>query len=116
MILHSHNHDGQTGENMTEISSRLKRDLLPTMLNGAMYWPVCDFITFRFTPVHLQVCALFFFTLACRSVSQEKIWLLTCESGTWGLILAAIGEQFVFIFVDHLHDLHGKPRESKLNY
>ncbi|KAJ8753482.1 hypothetical protein K2173_019881 [Erythroxylum novogranatense] len=28
--------------------------LLPTMLNGVMYWPVCDFITFRFFPVHLQ--------------------------------------------------------------
>lgn len=32
------------------------------------------------------------------------------------LILTAIGEQFVFIFVDHLHDLYGKPRESKHNY
>ncbi|XP_018852108.1 PXMP2/4 family protein 4-like [Juglans regia] len=42
------------GENITEIVARLKRDLLPTMLNGVMYWPVCDFITFRFTPVHLQ--------------------------------------------------------------
>ncbi|KAG6710137.1 PXMP2/4 family protein 4 isoform X2 [Carya illinoinensis] len=42
------------GENITEIVARLKRDLLPTMLNGVMYWPACDFITFRFTPVHLQ--------------------------------------------------------------
>lgn len=42
------------GENNTEIVARLKRDVLPTMLNGVMYWPVCDFITFRFIPVHLQ--------------------------------------------------------------
>ncbi|KAI4295747.1 hypothetical protein L6164_035758 [Bauhinia variegata] len=42
---------GETGQ---EIVARLKRDLLPTMLNGVVYWPVCDFITFRFTPVYLQ--------------------------------------------------------------
>ncbi|ESQ53754.1 hypothetical protein EUTSA_v10025993mg [Eutrema salsugineum] len=42
------------GENGSEIVARLKRDLLPTMLNGAMYWPLCDFITFKFCPVHLQ--------------------------------------------------------------
>ncbi|KAG6652573.1 PXMP2/4 family protein 4-like isoform X2 [Carya illinoinensis] len=42
------------GENIAEIVARLKRDLLPTMINGVMYWPVCDFVTFRFTPVHLQ--------------------------------------------------------------
>ncbi|OMO63345.1 Mpv17/PMP22 [Corchorus olitorius] len=42
------------GESSAEIVARLKRDLLPTMLNGIMYWPFCDFITFRFIPVHLQ--------------------------------------------------------------
>ncbi|XP_022726064.1 PXMP2/4 family protein 4-like [Durio zibethinus] len=42
------------GESSEEIVARLKRDLLPTMLNGVMYWPFCDFITFRFIPVHLQ--------------------------------------------------------------
>ncbi|KAK8568223.1 hypothetical protein V6N13_106155 [Hibiscus sabdariffa] len=42
------------GESGEEIVSRLKRDLLPTMLSGVMYWPFCDFITFRFIPVHLQ--------------------------------------------------------------
>ncbi|XWS39883.1 hypothetical protein CRYUN_Cryun18bG0092700 [Craigia yunnanensis] len=42
------------GESVEEIVARLKRDLLPTMLNGVMYWPLCDFITFRFIPVHLQ--------------------------------------------------------------
>ncbi|KAH9695227.1 22 kDa peroxisomal membrane protein [Citrus sinensis] len=44
------------GESGEEIVARLKRDLLPTMFKGVMYWPVCDFITFRFTPVHLQNC------------------------------------------------------------
>ncbi|PNX78396.1 PXMP2/4 family protein 4-like, partial [Trifolium pratense] len=42
------------GENDKEIVARLKRDLVPTLLNGVMYWPICDFITFRFIPVHLQ--------------------------------------------------------------
>ncbi|XP_065872116.1 uncharacterized protein [Euphorbia lathyris] len=42
------------GENSDEIVARLKRDLVPTLINGVMYWPLCDFITFRFTPVHLQ--------------------------------------------------------------
>ncbi|KAK9715837.1 hypothetical protein RND81_06G192900 [Saponaria officinalis] len=42
------------GEDSSEIVARLKRDLIPTMLNGLMYWPLCDFITFKFTPVHLQ--------------------------------------------------------------
>ncbi|KAF5951822.1 hypothetical protein HYC85_009766 [Camellia sinensis] len=42
------------GENGAEIIARLKRDLLPTMLSGVMYWPICDFVTFKFIPVHLQ--------------------------------------------------------------
>ncbi|GLT47362.1 hypothetical protein SLA2020_210650 [Shorea laevis] len=42
------------GESNAEIAARLKRDLLPTMLSGVMYWPICDFITFRFIPVYLQ--------------------------------------------------------------
>ncbi|XP_050363907.1 uncharacterized protein LOC126782655 [Argentina anserina] len=42
------------GENVGEVFERLKRDLVPTLLRGVMYWPVCDFITFRFIPVHLQ--------------------------------------------------------------
>ncbi|KAJ4962941.1 hypothetical protein NE237_022880 [Protea cynaroides] len=42
------------GENVTEIAARLKRDLLPTLKSGVIYWPICDFITFRFIPVHLQ--------------------------------------------------------------
>ncbi|XP_010517857.1 PREDICTED: protein SYM1-like [Camelina sativa] len=42
------------GESGSDILARLKRDLLPALFNGVMYWPVCDFITFRFFPVHLQ--------------------------------------------------------------
>ena len=44
-----------SGEGGSDILARLKRDLLPVMLNCVMYWPVCDFITFKFFPVHLQV-------------------------------------------------------------
>ena len=43
------------GETREEIVARLKRDLLPTLRNGLMYWPLCDFLTFRYIPVHLQV-------------------------------------------------------------
>ncbi|KAF5739464.1 Peroxisomal membrane 22 kDa family protein isoform 1 [Tripterygium wilfordii] len=42
------------GESGGEIVARLKRDLLPTLINGVLYWPTCDFITFKFVPVHLQ--------------------------------------------------------------
>ncbi|KAK6946016.1 Mpv17/PMP22 [Dillenia turbinata] len=42
------------GEGGPEIVARLERDLLPTFKNGVMYWPICDFITFKFIPVHLQ--------------------------------------------------------------
>ncbi|KAH7859038.1 hypothetical protein Vadar_030721 [Vaccinium darrowii] len=34
--------------------NQLKRDLLPTMTSGVMYWPFYDFVTFKFIPVHLQ--------------------------------------------------------------
>ncbi|KAK1317414.1 hypothetical protein QJS10_CPA05g01286 [Acorus calamus] len=42
------------GETPAEIVARLKRDLIPTMKNGILYWPMCDFITFKFCPVRLQ--------------------------------------------------------------
>ncbi|XP_074272931.1 protein SYM1-like [Silene latifolia] len=45
------------GETKEDIVARLKRDLLPTLKNGLMYWPMCDFLTFRFIPVHLQPLA-----------------------------------------------------------
>jgi hypothetical protein len=44
------------GESGHEIVARLKRDLLPTFKSGLMFWPICDFFTFKFIPVHLQVC------------------------------------------------------------
>ncbi|KAB1204028.1 Mpv17-like protein [Morella rubra] len=42
------------GESAHEIVARLKRDLLPTFKTGVLYWPICDFLTFKFVPVHLQ--------------------------------------------------------------
>ncbi|XP_055835012.1 protein sym-1-like [Solanum dulcamara] len=42
------------GENGAEIAARLKRDLIPTMTKGLMYWPMCDFLTYKVIPVHLQ--------------------------------------------------------------
>ncbi|XP_042005379.1 PXMP2/4 family protein 4-like [Salvia splendens] len=52
-IFFSYNAAAQ-GENGNEIAARLKRDLIPTLLNGLMYWPLCDFLTYRVVPVHLQ--------------------------------------------------------------
>ncbi|CAK7347450.1 unnamed protein product [Dovyalis caffra] len=48
---HQHLYLGESGD---EIIARLKRDLLPTLKNGLLYWPACDFATFKFVPVHLQ--------------------------------------------------------------
>lgn len=45
----------KSGESGPEIITRLKRDLLPTLLAGALFWPACDFVLFKFIPVHLQV-------------------------------------------------------------
>ncbi|CAD6267740.1 unnamed protein product [Miscanthus lutarioriparius] len=45
---------GLQGETVPEIIARLKRDLVPTIKSGLLYWPTCDFITFKFVPVHLQ--------------------------------------------------------------
>ncbi|KAK6115988.1 hypothetical protein DH2020_008257 [Rehmannia glutinosa] len=42
------------GESGNEIVARLKRDLIPTLLNGLMYWPLCDFFTYKIISVHLQ--------------------------------------------------------------
>ncbi|KAI9381746.1 hypothetical protein POPTR_014G017800v4 [Populus trichocarpa] len=43
-----------SGERGDEIVARLKRDLLPTLRNGLLYWPVCDFATYKFVLVHPQ--------------------------------------------------------------
>lgn len=42
------------GETAAEIFARLKRDLIPTLISGLVYWPMCDFVTFKFVPVRLQ--------------------------------------------------------------
>ncbi|KAK3029809.1 hypothetical protein RJ639_038251 [Escallonia herrerae] len=42
------------GENVGEIAARLKRDLIPTMMTGLLYWPMCDFFTYKIIPIHLQ--------------------------------------------------------------
>ncbi|KAF9665953.1 hypothetical protein SADUNF_Sadunf16G0178700 [Salix dunnii] len=42
------------GENSAEIIAWLKRDSLPTMINRVVYWPVCDFVAFKFILVRLQ--------------------------------------------------------------
>jgi len=42
------------GESGSEIFARLKRDLIPTFTSGLMFWPLCDFITYRYVAVHLQ--------------------------------------------------------------
>ncbi|KAL3840472.1 hypothetical protein ACJIZ3_025063 [Penstemon smallii] len=42
------------GESGYEIAARLKRDLIPTLATGLMYWPICDFLTYKIIPVHLQ--------------------------------------------------------------
>lgn len=49
------------GESGNEIAARLKRDLIPTLLNGLMFWPLCDFFTYKIIPVHLQVLSMFDF-------------------------------------------------------
>lgn len=46
------------GETQQEIMARLKRDLLPTLKRGLLYWPPCDIVTYRFVPVALQVATL----------------------------------------------------------
>ncbi|KAL2894607.1 Protein sym-1 [Bienertia sinuspersici] len=47
-------HVNVSGETREEVVARLKRDLLPTLMKGLMYWPLCDFVTFKYVPVHLQ--------------------------------------------------------------
>ncbi|KAF7820363.1 PXMP2/4 family protein 4 [Senna tora] len=52
-VFFSYNSAAQ-GESVDEIVAGLKQNLLPTLLGGAMFWPVCDFVTFKFIPVNLQ--------------------------------------------------------------
>ncbi|XP_042432872.1 uncharacterized protein LOC122019478 [Zingiber officinale] len=66
------------GESGNEIFSRLNRDLIPTIKAGFLYWPLCDFITFKFASVQLQplVCNSFsfFWTIyLTQKASLEKV-------------------------------------------
>lgn len=119
-----------SGESGEEIVARLKRDLLPTMFKGVMYWPVCDFITFRFIPVHLQVCdevlpcllSHMFFCTLLFSWAEVKLLPVLMIGRNWisltntfffiGVPLTAIGEQFIFVSMDYLSDVYGESRKS----
>lgn len=65
------------GENCEQIVARLKRDLLPTLVTSAMYWPFCDFATFRFIPVPLQPLmnssSAYFWTIYLTYRANSKI-------------------------------------------
>lgn len=90
------------GENGDEIIARLKRDLLPTMLNGVMYWPVCDFITFRFVPVHLQVCSVlswFFSLLFSSSVGFGFEW---CFGVCLVVVQALVSNSFSYVWTVYM--------------
>eukprot|EP00245_Coleochaete_scutata_P011333 TRINITY_DN417_c0_g1_i2.p1 TRINITY_DN417_c0_g1~~TRINITY_DN417_c0_g1_i2.p1 ORF type:complete len:144 (+),score=17.30 TRINITY_DN417_c0_g1_i2:342-773(+) len=64
------------GETQNEIIERLRRDLVKTILNGLLYWPVSDFVMFRYCPVHLQPLwvntAAFFWTIYIAYVAGTK--------------------------------------------
>ena len=59
------------GETGAEIFARLKRDLIPTLKSGVVYWPICDFITFKFIPVRLQVTQNPISSLVSESLSSS---------------------------------------------
>lgn len=66
------------GESGDEIVARLKRDVLPTLRNGLLYWPICDFITYKFVPVHLQpllnsTCAYLWTIYLTYMASLQKV-------------------------------------------
>jgi protein Mpv17 len=66
-----------TGETSPEIISRLKRDLIPTIKSGLIYWPLCDFITFKFVPVHLQVIEFLIYSV--DSKPEFTLWQFLSE-------------------------------------
>ncbi|XP_050212353.1 protein SYM1 [Mercurialis annua] len=66
------------GESGDDIVARLKRDVLPTLRNGLMYWPICDFFTYKFVPVHLQplvnsTCSYFWTIYLTYMASLQKV-------------------------------------------
>ncbi|KAK9165944.1 hypothetical protein Scep_001135 [Stephania cephalantha] len=73
------------GESGSEIIARLKRDLLPTLKNGLLYWPMCDFITFKFIPVHLQPLEGFEAKISCSKHAPATSRVITLKHGQWPL-------------------------------
>jgi hypothetical protein len=59
------------GERGSQITERLQRDLIPTLKGGLMYWPACDFITYRYIPVHLQVLSNLICPVDCKVHGQD---------------------------------------------
>jgi hypothetical protein len=86
-----------TGETSPEIISRLKRDLIPTIKSGLIYWPLCDFITFKFAPVHLQVIEFLIYSV--DSKPEFTLWQFLSED----FFLSATSEQFLLVSLDHQH-------------
>ncbi|KAK4784514.1 hypothetical protein SAY86_018882 [Trapa natans] len=71
------------GESGEEIIARLKRDLVPTLVSGIIYWPMCDFITFKFIPIHLQplisnLFAYLWTVYLSYMASLEKVEIASC--------------------------------------
>ncbi|URE21818.1 Mpv17 / PMP22 family [Musa troglodytarum] len=62
---------GLQGESSAEIFARIKRDLIPTLKIGDVYCPFCDFITFKFIPVRLQIT----YMASLEKANVEKILL-----------------------------------------
>ncbi|CAK9312524.1 unnamed protein product [Citrullus colocynthis] len=78
------------GESGSEIAARLKRDLLPTLLNGLLFWPVCDFLTYKFVPVHLQPLANIVDLKMLPSILLfiRLVWQSPCEAVGFSIVLA----------------------------
>lgn len=82
------------GESIDEVVSRLKRDFVTTIRSGLMYWPACDFITYRYVPVHLQPLAsnsfsflwtIYFTYMACLKKVELACWDPTGSANGTGL-------------------------------
>ncbi|RRT78570.1 hypothetical protein GW17_00031756 [Ensete ventricosum] len=97
-----------SGETRGEIIARLKRDMIPTVKRGFMYWPVCDFITFKFIPVLLQV-HIFLSTLTI----MHGLEMSSTDTIMQFTFFSALGMQFILFPLDNIPHIHGKPAESK---
>ncbi|KAG6510993.1 hypothetical protein ZIOFF_029042 [Zingiber officinale] len=73
------------GETVEEIFARLNRDMLPALKSGIMYWPICDFITFKFIPIRLQPLVSNLFTFVW---TVYMTYMASLEKATTETILA----------------------------